>query len=276
MVECRGIGTQPLLSARDGSACPRHNLKHCVHPCANWLCAPFLLLEHVYLSQDVDARSNGHVAVRSNGVTTTISPTAAAGAHASSAEDRSWQVPVTSVERHEGLGISGWVAPHHLRAAAPPHERQASHQNAAGSGAASASGRDSVAAGAQSGAVSTGVDHSASAGGGADADGNVRIAVGNRKLMEALGVSTGGLDAAAWLRREEDVQRTVLFAAVGATLVACLSVEDPIVPEARGVVAALKKQRVRPAHLRLLDRLRRCFIWRAVKVRFSAEGSHCA
>jgi hypothetical protein len=131
------------------------------------------------------------------------------GQRESEAQDRSWMVPVTRIELHGGLGISGWVSAADVHAIKTSSQHPHPHSNS-----------------------TTPSD-------------NARVAIGSRHLMEQLGVLFNSEDVSEWLRKEESLQRTGLLVAYDGAIVACLAVEDPIKPEARGVVARLLQQGVR-------------------------------
>jgi Cu+-exporting ATPase len=67
-----------------------------------------------------------------------------------------------------------------------------------------------------------------------------RVAIGNVKLLEELGVTPG--DALAQAARHREEGRTVLFVAVDGQLAGVLAVADPVKPAAREAVAALRAQ----------------------------------
>jgi cation transport ATPase len=82
-----------------------------------------------------------------------------------------------------------------------------------------------------------------------------QIAIGNEALMRELGVPVLDDQVLKWLQREATLQRTGLLVAYGGALVACLSVEDPIKPEAGGVMARLQQMGVRSSPMRLFPLL---------------------
>jgi cation transport ATPase len=91
-----------------------------------------------------------------------------------------------------------------------------------------------------------------------DAAAAARVAIGNKALMAELGVDTRQAEHAAWLRAQEDRGRTGLYVAVGAHLVALLSVQDPLKPEARGTVSRLMQAGVRRRRRRMHAAHARC------------------
>jgi len=74
--------------------------------------------------------------------------------------------------------------------------------------------------------------------GPSEASEGVPVAVGNRRLMEEVGVPIS-LAAAEFVRGGEGRGHTCIFVAAAGRLVAAVAVADPVKPEAAGVVAAL-------------------------------------
>ena len=70
-----------------------------------------------------------------------------------------------------------------------------------------------------------------------------QIGLGNKPLMEQLGVDAAPLEAAADARRSEG--QGVMFVAIGGELAGLIAVADPIKESARDAIAALRKDGVR-------------------------------
>jgi Cu+-exporting ATPase len=70
-----------------------------------------------------------------------------------------------------------------------------------------------------------------------------RVAIGNAKLLDELGVPLG--EAMAKAARHRDEGRTVLFTVVDGRLAGLLAVADPVKPTAREAIAALRAQGLR-------------------------------
>ncbi|KAG2433084.1 hypothetical protein HYH02_012788 [Chlamydomonas schloesseri] len=92
-----------------------------------------------------------------------------------------------------------------------------------------------AAAGSAGGAKSTG--------GGVGAGGVVRVAVGNRLLMQQEGVDVPAA-AEAYVAPMESSGHTCVHVAINGRLAGILAIADPLKPEARGVVAALRQHKV--------------------------------
>lgn len=73
----------------------------------------------------------------------------------------------------------------------------------------------------------------------------LRVAIGNKPFMQELGVDIAEAERTKWLRGQEDRGRTGLYVALGDTLAALVTIQDPIKPEARGTVARLMQAQVR-------------------------------
>lgn len=71
-----------------------------------------------------------------------------------------------------------------------------------------------------------------------------RVAIGNRDMMIHLEIAMPK-HALDWMRAMEDRGRTCVFVALRDAIVACVAIQDPIKPEARGVVARLSGMHVR-------------------------------
>jgi Cu+-exporting ATPase len=70
-----------------------------------------------------------------------------------------------------------------------------------------------------------------------------RVALGNARLLEELGLDPGPLGKAAETLREEG--QTVMFLVVDDAVAGLLAVADPIKPSARGAIAALQADGIR-------------------------------
>jgi hypothetical protein len=133
-------------------------------------------------------------------------------------QDLSWTIPVHSITMHEGIGISGSVKSSDVAAAMSEKLSGTSRLN--------------------------GVLH-ATVAGPSSGTSEQQIAIGSMHLMRELGISVSDVHVLKWLQREEMLQRTGLLVGYGGKVVACLSIEDPIKPEAGGVMARLQQLGVR-------------------------------
>ncbi len=70
---------------------------------------------------------------------------------------------------------------------------------------------------------------------------SLAVAIGNRLLMKEQGVKlTDDMDG--WMRGREEAGQTCILVALDRRPVAAMAVADPLKPEARGVIAALRQQ----------------------------------
>lgn len=136
------------------------------------------------------------------------------------------------VEVTVGLGISGWVV---LPAVGPLRSRDVLL-------ALQPASSEAAVKQAANGAATNGAACEAAAKPPSDP---VLVRVGNRRLMAGAGVA---LPAAAdeYMREMEGLGCTCVLVAVGGTLAAAVAIQDPIKPEARGAVAALRGMGVEP------------------------------
>eukprot|EP00882_Tetradesmus_deserticola_P021110 GHRQ01022843.1.p1 GENE.GHRQ01022843.1~~GHRQ01022843.1.p1 ORF type:complete len:158 (-),score=56.07 GHRQ01022843.1:207-680(-) len=71
--------------------------------------------------------------------------------------------------------------------------------------------------------------------------GSLRVALGNRLLMQEQGVVLGS-EVEDYMQLREAQGQTCVLVGVNGTAVAALAISDPLKPEAAGVVAALQRQ----------------------------------
>lgn len=166
-----------------------------------------------------------------------------APARAFDQEDVAWLAPSKDMEAVPGSGVRCWVTlPLHKVAVLLPAgaiEATSSHAALAAEGGAPLVTPQLAGQPLDGGAVPGG---SALALGRANDDVmDVRVAVGNRKLMQEEGVAVDPA-VAAFMRDWEAQGMTCVLMAAERRLVACFAIADQIRPEAQAVVAALHKR----------------------------------
>eukprot|EP00887_Chlorella_sp_A99_P000377 scaffold13.g377.t1 len=131
-----------------------------------------------------------------------------------------WLAPCSHSEAEPGKGVRAWVA-------LPP----ASLKDVP---AALLSPRGAA-------APASGSSASLAAAGAGSSSAEVRVAIGNRRLMaeERAAVPPAALE---WVREWESLGSTCIFVAIEGRVAAALAVSDPIRPEAPAVVAALRQR----------------------------------
>lgn len=136
-----------------------------------------------------------------------------------------------------GVGITCTVRGDQLASLAAAAAAAAASATSSSGGAGARSPRASAAAAASAGGAG------AKSGGGGAGQGPVRVAVGNRLLMQQEGVAVPE-EAEAYVAPMESSGHTCVHVALNGRLVGILAVADPLKPEAPGVVAALRSRKV--------------------------------
>ena len=146
------------------------------------------------------------------------------------AVDCSWHRQALDVEVHPGAGITAFVQSTFASKRSSPKAQQKNIAAAPGGwGLWRPSGSNEEAS------ISGSDNNTPSA--------IVKVLIGNKSLMTAEGL-TVPQEIMNWTRPNEDRGRTCVHVAVGGAVVAAIAVQDPIKPEARGVVARLSQMNV--------------------------------
>ncbi|KAL4443875.1 hypothetical protein ABPG75_011612 [Micractinium tetrahymenae] len=173
-----------------------------------------------------------------------------------------WLAPAVASEALPGCGLKSWLAVPPARLAGLPLAASAAAQPLLAAPGFAAAGGGDVADGAGAGQLvlravdkeaEPGSDEagskssSSSSGGSVGSAVEVRVCIGNRRLMQEEGVALSP-QVLEWMRCWEQEGATCVLMAAGAAwaprLLAAFAITDPLKPEAPAVVAALRQRKL--------------------------------